>query len=464
MGADFYSLSSLAGIKSRRLGIANMTLDEDRLPVGFPIPEWSEQVARYTRYWDFFTGEVLTGVKGFTAQKEPIYYFPLKVNIVFDYVIKHAAMLIGEELTEDHKPYISTTYTPRTFASGREPTEEAKMLATTLTNVVNTVWHESGGRTQQFEGAILSLFLGGTVYRIRWSPWLKNRTIPISVSVLPPDYFFPVFRDDDYYRLSECYVAYRIPSRSIANDMPMSAMNTATYSIYIEHWTEDRYSIYIDGQPMRRDGVIYENLHNPFGEVPYVYIPNIRVGTPYGMSVVDLLDGITFEYNSALKHQGDFIRRALNLKRYGTDIRQTPSKLSLGDNLSIISLGSTLPPYNKEPKVWTEQPPDLPQGLAEYPEKVFSQAQKTGSVPDTAYGDLGGSQRSFLAVSQSLFPMTSLARERRAYWNDGMDRIAYIISKMAQVKQSVIPYIDIDIPEISGTMCYCAKLEADCSA
>jgi len=428
----------LPGIEDQRAPHFNATiLDQDKLPSSFPITQWNEQSERYLDYWQWFTGESLNEVTATTRSGEEVYKFPLHINSVRNFARKHASLLIG---TGEDSPYppIQTLVTPKKPLSGDEPSDADKTMAGILESIVNIVWTESYGRALQMEAATLSQFLGGYVFKVDFVPGQTNElTVPIQIRGYTPDFFLPVWGSDNPWWLHEAFLIYRIPGSVAAHQYGIEAENT--YVIYCEHWTRSTYSILIDGKPLKRElqsgrTIELKDRPNPFGFVPFVYIPHAREGGFYGSSLVEDIKGLVREYNARLADQGDAIDDAVHRERYMRDVDKIRQK-QLATGKWVSDLGKTNPATKAKPEVYVEDPPQLSPSLTDFArEALWNQLLREAQLGPIAFGEDEGSQRSALTLAFRMWPSTSHAHVERTFWTDGLNTIATMILMMVQAK------------------------------
>jgi hypothetical protein len=399
---------------------------------------------KYLHYWWWFRGAYLAEEKGRTEDGERVLRFPLGINAVRNFSRKHAAILLGEENIDSTNPFIKTIAKPKLPLNGDDATEEDKRLAKLFENIVNEVWSASGGRSLQLENAILSQFLGGCVFRLSWEPENKELTIPIKIRIVYPDFFMPVWSSRNYWELLEAFVVYRIPG--ITAKLEYGYETSAHHVTYMEHWTPQRYTFMIDGEPI---GTKYDKLENPFGFVPFCYIPHLKEGGNYGSSIVEDIEGLVREYNSRLADTGDAVQENVHRRRNGFNLPSTIKSRQVGD-ISILDLGRESPAQKNPPTINTENPPVMSPELTKFSkEQIWPQLLREGSLGDISFGEDEGSQRSALTLAFRMYPSTSHGRMERALWTEGMITIAKMIGKMVSQKQSALKSLgsDINLPK-----------------
>jgi len=435
---------------------AIINVNSEHVPSSFNMALWQEQSARYYKYWSWFDGTILSEKRSTTTDGDDVLKYPLGINPIRDFARKHASVLMGEETFDTPHPLVKTIINPKPLlAEDNEFEDEDKVLARLAQNIVNTVWVDSKGRGKQAENAVLSQFLGGCVFQISWRPELmKEMQIPIMIKTIMPDFFLPVWKSDDYWDLLEAYVVYRVPAQVAALEYGFDISNKMGWVTYCEHWTKDKYSIYLNGSPitMKVDekDKKYDGLDNPFGFVPFVYIPHLREGTFWGHGHVEDIEGLVKELNARFADIGDAIRDSVHRKRYVTDLTSNPRVRKIDSDTMATDLGNTNITTKAVPKIWSEESPQLSESVATLPETLWKQTMRSGNIGDIAYGEDEGSQRSALTLAFRMWPITSHSRMERTFWTDGLNTVAKFILKMVQIKGNVIPHMkkhNLKIPD-----------------
>ncbi len=448
-------LYRLQGIDDRRsLSTSTvLSIEQEWVPATFNMSLWNLQAERYYEYWRWFTGDILRETRAGSNKDNQVLKYPLEINPVRDFSRKHAALLVGEDTFDSAKPLVRSVFRPRpTFdmSNMNEDTSadvdnKTRRVAQICQNALDMVWTESGGASLQQENATLSQFLGGSVFEAKWNPDLKDRLIPIEINNVMPDFFLPIYEGNNYWNLLECFIVYRI-SAYVAKQMYGYKGSEATWVIYCEHWTRNDYSVYINNEPVETDGITYKNVKNPFGFVPMVYIPHLREGNFYGSSMVEDIRGLTREFNARMADTGDAVRNSVHRRRYARDLRQDPKPKQIDATTWATNLGVTDPSTKVSPDVWVEDPPVLPDSLANYAnDHVWKQLIRMGAMSDMSYGEDEGSQRSALTLAFRMWPSTSHARAERVFWRDGLNYLAKRVLQMMVVKKDALKGV-IEIP------------------
>lgn len=409
-------------------------LDKEQLPTAFPLQAWFDQSSRYIQYWSWFNGDVLMQSKK-GENGETLYKYPLHINLLRDMVRKHANLLFGE-LPDASSALVKAAVKPRKTLKDDKPTDAEREFAEICQYLVNEVWDQSNGAALQQEGGEIAQFLGGHVYQIAYEPWRKDFLIPLVIRSWYPDFVLPVYEHKNYWDLSEVFIVQRIESQ-IAKNQYGHETNGA-FSTYVEHWTKKFHAIYLDGKPITLmvgdiPVLFDQNNKNPFGFVPFVYIPHLREGSFYGSSHIPDIQGLLREYNNSMAAVGDGVLGSVDRERYVVNVPTTLKPVDLPNGKQAVNLGTQAPTMNNPPDLFIEDPPQFSPGLVDYPKQVYNQFRRTANLPPVIDGEDEGSQRSGLTLDIRFYPATSHAKAERVYWEIGLNQVDKYILQMIHV-------------------------------
>lgn len=412
----------------------------------FPIARWREQESRYREYRRWYTGEVWEekDTRRQSATDQPLWLFPLKINGLKTLCEKHVQTLWGEA-PDTADPLVSFSATPVPELGTDDVSEKRKRQAQTVEQLLDTVWYHSNGRAMLDEASVVSEYLGGAVFQVRWSgipehPWSPRQmfsgTCPygIQVEYIIPDFFLPIWSSANPWHLLEAFVVYKLPAREAAWRFEVARDDLPPYAVYIEHWTPDTITIKVGDKPVAWtvNGVrtIYDEAPNPFGFVPFVYIPHLRSGGFYGESHVPDIEGILKEYNARMADLGDAINETSHRETFVKNVASQLRQMTLIGGRRVTDLGRAAP-GSPEPDLWNEDPPSFSAGLTGFPADVWMQFMRAAHLSPVAFGEDEGSQRSALTLAFRMWPLTAHTRRVRTYWTTGFIHIARMILAMA---------------------------------
>lgn len=432
----------LQDVEDRRVGTSGaIPYAEDEFPALFPYVRWNLQVNRYFEYWRYFTGDIWneTVPNEKDENGEPILKYPLQINYIKTMALKHNFILWGE-IQDGPGPIVPMRINTRLEEDADAPTPQEKKKAKRLENFINRVWIENKGSILQYEGGLISQFLGGIVYKLNFDPDNFNLEYGIKIEQLLPDFFMPVWDTSDPDNLLEVYIVWRVPAReaNLRFGYPTPG-DGAVDPLYIEHWTHKKLRITIGGIPVKHtvngEEIIYDDIPNELGFIPFVYIARERAGNFYGLSLIDDLKGLARELNARLADFGDSIHESVHRDIYFTNVTQGLKTIEMPNGRDGINMGVTNPTNGSDPEVNVVDPPQIADNLATYPDQLREQFARDAFTPKVADGEDEGSQRSALTLAFRMWPMTSMIRAQRLRWSNGLTQIAKMITRFAVIHE-----------------------------
>jgi len=407
-------------------------LNDELFPSTFPMRDWTHQSQAYLRAWDWYLGKPLEEAEGRASSGKVIPKYPLQLNPLRTLARKHAGFLFGE-IEDENELIVDPRILPQSAFVGdgyRSRLQKGKQLS----GLVRTVLAQSTVNPLLIEAATLSQFLGGAVFQLTYTPWQTNLLIPLRIKSIIPDYFMPIWASDTY-ELLEAYVVYWL-SNVVAERLFGTGQDYRDLNIYIEHWTPKEYSIYLNGKPLSQpvggERFTYDHLPNPFGFVPFGYIPHLREGSFYGVSHIPDVQMLILEFNSRLGDLGDVLHQNANRLRYIRNVfsgnfANESRQVELAPGVKAIDLGIEPPTAKHPPDIVLEDAAVVPPALENLPERLFQQLMYDGLLSPIAFGIDEGSQRSALTLALRMWPSTSHARAERMFWTAGLSRLSEFI-------------------------------------
>jgi hypothetical protein len=443
-------LSKLPNIEYERApgdGISAIVIASDKVPPNFPAHLWTEQAQRYRAFWDWFDGTALNIERGRTESGEVLLKYPLQINPIRAFSRKFASLLFGE-IPDSPALLVKPVVKPRSSYFGTTPEDGAKDMADFLQAILLEVWEQSNARSIMMENATLSQFLGGCYFMTEFVQDREDLAIPVVVRLVKPDFVLPIWNPDNYYDLLESWMIFRISASMAEINYGVKTENRSQtpWMIYAEHWTRNGMSVTLDGAPLRKvvqhqfgeTTVDYGNQPNPFGLVPFVYIPRLREGNFYGPSMVPDLEGITLEYNARMADLGDVIHSTADPKWFGRNVQGSPRMKQFDNGSWYTDLGTENPSIKNPPDIWREDPPQFSDTMTKFTEMLWKQMMHDGALSPIMLGLDESSQRSSLSLALKMLPSTQMARAQRNHWHEGLTQIACQILDMLAIKKVVI--------------------------
>jgi hypothetical protein len=386
---------------------------------GSVIQEWGEQTMKYTHWWDWYDGLILDAR---SPKKNDKKMYPLAINTIRQIVGKHAIGLWGD-IPEGAQSLVEFEC--------RNADGETDEVCLKAAAIINRIWRESNGSDLQIDNAVTSQVLGGCIYRIAWQPWNTTLSTGFRINKVIPDYFLPVWSDDDPWTHPEVWVMQYISGDEGRLRYGVETHNMP-YVLYLEHWTNDVFEIEVNNEVPKGDGF---GPDNPFGIVPFVYIPHFtRAGGHYGMSHVPDVSGMIEELNSRMVDRADGVKHANSNRIWGRNLPANgvvPQKI--GDTEILINIGSTPMGTNAEPEVFTLDPSSVKgaQVSREFINDVKEFIQDASDTPSIMFGPSAeGSQPSGDARDLEFWPYTQHQKAERAMTHIGFGKIGKMLLAM----------------------------------
>lgn len=432
------SPSYMADVEDRRLGVGGNIVSDDEFPASFPLARWNYQAQLYLERWNMFNGKWLSETMPDDVDEKgnPLLRYPLQINYLKRACMAHSYALFGE-VRDTPGPLAPVRITPRK-KPGKKSTEESdRTKAEELEDFINQVWTENQGRSLQQEAGLIQQPLGGIAFRLSWHPENPDLEYGIQVEYVLPDFFLPVWdtaRPDD---LLEVWIVYRIPTREAKYKFNISLKDGIKDPLYIEHWTRENVTITINNEPIKYtvNGIVFDfnNAPNPFGEIPFVYIPRERAGSYYGLGLLDDVIELARELNSRIADNSDVVEETSHRETYGRNIIGPVTPLDIGGTRPAVNIGST-PPGGETPDVFVLDPPKANEFSISHVDSLRKQLGRDLFIPGIAEGEDEGSQRSGLTLAFRMYPLTSKIHAVRSYWGAGLTLIAKKIARIAIIK------------------------------
>lgn len=423
-----------------------LRLNATSFPQGFPTTQWVEAQVRLAWAWWWWNGRGLEEETGKDSDGDPIYRYPLKINTIRSYARIHNNMLWGET-KDDPNPIVRSRVKPLAFWEDKASEEDRKEAAY-YERLLEQMWVQSNDRAIMRESGLNSQYLGGTYFQIKYQPWRNDIVVPLTVVPLKADFVLPVWADDPW-DLLEVWISYRMTPIAAERELGhKESLGKKTFVTYVEHWTKEHYSIWIDDKPLTAtyftdDGnkvsISYNSQVNPFGMVPVVYIPRERSGEFYGNSLVSDILGMMKELNARLADVGDAISENTHRVWVGRNITRGINFKQLENGQRYIDIGSDNPASKNPPELTPQDPPKFSPEMTQFNNEVRSEMEREGQITPIAFGIDEGSQRSGETLDQRMWPTVTAARAQRDLWSTGISRLNSIALLMLSRLSVALP-------------------------
>jgi hypothetical protein len=380
---------------------------------------WSNLLAKYSEYEYYYSGRVFDEKVEDSELADPPSLYPVGINIVKMLCDSMASATFGEY---DHLPIW--------FGTRRGVDESSHTID--ASKLLDRILFQSDAESALLEMEIQRMLFGASVLKIR--PSIKRK----GVEWLPikPSSFFPVFDPHNKNRLIEAHVSNYI-SRAQAK-LFYGYDGKKDEVLFEEEWTLRSHKVVIDGK-MRIEKY---SGRNPYGVVPFVYIPRARSVSKYGDSLADDIIPVQDELNMRIADIGEAVNYNAHPIRYGLNLPHAfnASNYPVGSD-SLWDLGRSFGDHKPEIGVLEVKNP-VPQGAVENVEWLYDWVRTSTFAPPIAFGeDNGGGQRSGATLEIRMWPLIKAVRKHRAYLRTGMRHAAYITGKILRQKDWARPRV-----------------------
>ena len=406
------------------------TPDEYR---GYVQALWQLQRVRYEINWGLYTGEAWLELDTRNAkrdQSELPRKYRLGVNDIALACNMHAQLLFGE-VRDNSDPLVSFK------AKGRKGQQASDAMLGHAQDFLDELWGESSSRKLQFQSGISSQVTGGTFWRVRYAPHRGNPfdLYPFKFEPILADYMFPVFASGSD-RMNEVFVRYQISREAAHSEWGAWSKDWPDLVEYREHWTRELLTIHVGVEGLWREVRVERN---PFGFVPFVYIPHLLSNGFFGIPLAEWAGAVDLaeEYNSRLANTGDIVRQNSYpfgvLKNHPTGKLKPPFRM-WKDGPTVMDLGPGLPGERAPELDWFD-PSEVTGGTMTYLDTLKKELRMAMAIPPVAMGEDEGSQRSSLTLITRMFPVKSHVLTERWLWTSAMIDLNRMALQMAKIKR-----------------------------
>jgi len=400
---------------------------------GFPWNEYSERISVYEEAENWYSGAILDTTK--TRSGQEVEQYPVKINPIKAGVQKHTFALFGE-VEEDDSPLVD----PKVVFTD----DTQKKLAEEAEEVLSQIWWESNGRAVQWKNAAISQVYGGCVFKASFDPYDALRSIKLRIESIHPKYF--VGRPDagDMFRLREAWIVKPI-SQEEALELGYTGGFTDEFEVpyHTEHWTLRTFRTWVQNQPLTRQTTDGESIPlsgaNPYGFVPLVYIPHIRVDGFYGENFFDSVKGIIRELNLRVADFGDAVTADAHAYMGMRNVQGSADIITLAPGVNAIDLGSTMSMTGNEsaPDLWDLRKARASESMATLVDWLYNQYRRDAFVPKVADGEDEGSQRSGLTLAMRMLSLLWHIQNERVFWTTGLNLFNRMLLHMCFIKDQL---------------------------
>lgn len=404
---------------------------------GFPEAEWSAQRVDYEILNGWYEGLPLNDTTTAT-NGEQVARYPVKLNPIRGAVFKHTAALLGE--VGDAKIPV--------YAKVQFPDRRHKDSARRAEVFLDSVWRFNNGRSMQVRNALLSQIFGGCIFGASYVPDAKDNPFKLKIRAVHPSNFIGTLRAGDETRLSECWIVTPISAHEADKVYGVSGLAKDEPHFYIEYWNRFEYKLMIDGRPipMVLNGRKLSTWGgpNPYGFVPYVYIPRLRTSSMRGESLIsENVRNIVLEINRRVADVGDAVSEDSHSITGIIDAHGTPEMVEVAPGVNVLMIKSSpnISGAHQNAKIESVTKASASTTMTALTDELYKHFRREASIPAIADGEDEGSQRSALTLAMRMWPLLSHTRLQRMNWGDALSTFNTMLLQMG--KHAGV----VDVPE-----------------
>jgi hypothetical protein len=234
---------------------------------------------------------------------------------------------------------------------------------------------------------------------------------------LTRDQFYPVWNPADLNDLLEVYVVMSMTPEQAEQLYNYKSQTQKDFVQRIEHWTKLHYETYIDGELVSG----YSGV-NPWGIVPFVYIPRFRFINWYGESLTKDVISTQDELNGRVADIAEAINYNAHPTRWGKNLPRgfSSKNFPLAAN-AFWDLGRSMPNADPPEVGILEATAAVQPGVFDYVNFIIDWSRNAASSPPIAFGeDDGGGQRSGVTLEIRMWPLIKSVTRSRSYMSAGI--------------------------------------------
>jgi hypothetical protein len=378
--------------------------------------DWLQLREEHSKAARYFSGDIFRErVEVEVGEDDTPLLYPVGVNLVKLLVIAMTDATFGEFDGSDPVLFI----TRNNLSTSNEIRKTIDYLSSVMSasNAGSSFWELDFDRNL-YGGSVLKVVPAfSTKPKIRWQK-------------IPIDGFYPVFDPENPDELVECFYAIQMTEEQAKQVYGIEPKSQIV--VKLEHWTKFIYETYVDGVKVSE----YSGV-NPWGVVPFVYIPRVRTLDLYGDGLAKDIYAPQDELNMRLADIGDTLSYHSHPIFYGINLPKsfTTKNFPIAAN-ALWDLGRSFGTGNAEPKVDVLQSKTpVPPAAFEHIKFIYDWTRTAASAPPIAFGeDDGGGQRSGVTLEIRLWPLLKSVRRSRSYFSAGLMKAISITAKILEQK------------------------------
>jgi hypothetical protein len=375
--------------------------------------DWDDVQTHFAMLESYYRGDVFnTKVIDPDAAGDTPLLYPVGANLAKTLCLSMADSLFGE-----------WNESVVTFDPAR--TAEITDAVTAASRQLDMILRASRGNSRLWELELDRQKFGGGIFKINFD----KAPHYINWSRIQATEFFPVVDPTNEDRFLAVKIMSRI-SREQAYEKFGASTNKSEVEIK-EIWTNKNYEYWVDEKKI---GEFCGE--NPYGIVPFVYIPRFRSSNWWGESLIDDVRLTQDELNMRLGDLGEAINYNSHPTRWGVNLPRkfNAKNYPLGSNV-LWDLGRAFSGAPQPQVGILESASPVPQGVFDYIKWIYDWTRTSVFAPPIAFGeDDGGGQRSGVTLEIRMWPLLKAIRRSRAYLSTGLTNAVEVSARLLEQK------------------------------
>ncbi len=382
---------------------------------------WEQELTVREKFYNYYTGAIfkerISDVENLDGNNEeaPLMY-PVGLNLVRMMCLAQTDAVFGEWDDGIVK-----------FVASNEEKETAgtKDAVDVLGNILSFSDMNSGLWEVVLDGEIY----GGGVIRI--SPNITFFGPRVKWSRVPLNNFFPVFDPADPNRITEAFITTPMTAEQAKNNYGIDPGGSLEVVTMVEHWTEKAYTTRIGDRELS----LYSGV-NPWGIVPFVYVPRYRTHHVWGASLTEEVLEVQDELNARMADLSENINYNSHPIRWGRNLPKNFNEKNFPNVPNgMWNLGRQIGD-GPMPEVGMMNSTPVPESTFKYVNFLYDFARVSTFSPPIIFGeDSGSGQRSGNTLEIRMLPLVRQVRRRRSYLKEGMRRVIFMTGRILQQKK-----------------------------
>ena len=425
--------------------------------------EWAYQRGVARNRWLWHDGAPLREVlkRRDKATGRALEKFPLRVNWVAMTSYIHRDVARGLPASYD---LVVRSVVDRSCSLGEQAPFFEKLLN-------ELIWIPSYGAVVQSDALLHMNIYGYAVLRLHYEPWNADLPVRLAVRLVKdPSAVYFVNDPDDPYRPLEAWYGFEMDAQAAVAKYGITIPDdTVQKVLYMERWTRTEWEVSVHGQiPTMVWGEHKWQLkgENPFGVVPFYYVPHTLDGE---RETGDSVERLTQAFNARVTNIMDASRAIAGLY-IGHDIAAFDMKPLVVDGIVIghvLDIGRTRNISGAQPPtIEPIQAADVPDTYSELPKMLQDIYMLTGRLSpsifgqdDTASGRITGPAIANRMLSSLTHATTERISLSRAMAQIGCDAIRISVRFLRDIVDVEIP--DADVSEVRVNMQWPSSVPTD---